>query len=450
MLDEEKILVLDKNNKDITANVINYTASFIVAKFDNKIYQYKTTNLKIIVSSEILDNCIITTPNLTLSNVLKAIKFNNFIKVFFKNGKNKIYEESELIIKDNILNNYGISNVFSYFKEMASNLKINEVNPELSEENDDFEFLSKIYEKINFISEDSVVNEYIYGIKNINISSKNYKKIYPFSFNLSQKKAVKNAFSHKISIIEGPPGTGKTQTILNIISNAIINNKTIAVLSNNNSATDNVYEKLEDKELGSLCAKLGKKKNIDKFLIEQKNIKKYPDNWNLKDEEVSEIMLNLATMNDDIEWYLKEKNKLALLKQELDELSVEEKYFKEKNKNLTLNSIFLPNFNSLKLHNFLMFLNKQKNNKEYFSKKVQLLSYIKFKFFNKEIYKNKIEVILDSLELLYYRKRISELRFTINEEELKFKNLNLEEIFRQYTNKSMKILKNSIVLIVPV
>ena len=442
MLDEEKILVLDKNNKDITANVINYTASFIVAKFDNKIYQYKTTNLKIIVSSEILDNCIITTPNLTLSNVLKAIKFNNFIKVFFKNGKNKIYEESELIIKDNILNNYGISNVFSYFKEMASNLKINEVNPELSEENDDFEFLSKIYEKINFISEDSVVNEYIYGIKNINISSKNYKKIYPFSFNLSQKKAVKNAFSHKISIIEGPPGTGKTQTILNIISNAIINNKTIAVLSNNNSATDNVYEKLEDKELGSLCAKLGKKKNIDKFLIEQKNIKKYPDNWNLKDEEVSEIMLNLATMNDDIEWYLKEKNKLALLKQELDELSVEEKYFKEKNKNLTLNSIFLPNFNSLKLHNFLMFLNKQKNNKEYFSKKVQLLSYIKFKFFNKEIYKNKIEVILDSLELLYYRKRISELRFTINEEELKFKNLNLEEIFRQYTNKSMKILKN--------
>ena len=180
---------------------------------------------------------------------------------------------------------------------MASNLKINEVNPELSEENDDFEFLSKIYEKINFISEDSVVNEYIYGIKNINISSKNYKKIYPFSFNLSQKKAVKNAFSHKISIIEGPPGTGKTQTILNIISNAIINNKTIAVLSNNNSATDNVYEKLEDKELGSLCAKLGKKNNIDKFLIEQKNIKKYPDNWNLKDEEVSEIMLNLAILN---------------------------------------------------------------------------------------------------------------------------------------------------------
>lgn len=65
---------------------------------------------------------------------------------------------------------------------------------------------------------------------------------------------------HQISIIEGPPGTGKTQTILNIIANLICQNKTIAMLSNNNSATQNVFEKLSSSGFDFICATLGKKR----------------------------------------------------------------------------------------------------------------------------------------------------------------------------------------------
>ena len=71
--------------------------------------------------------------------------------------------------------------------------------------------------------------------------------IYPFGLNQSQKLAVERALSSKISIIQGPPGTGKTQTILNIIANVVRSGKTVAVVSNNNSATHNVVEKLEKK-----------------------------------------------------------------------------------------------------------------------------------------------------------------------------------------------------------
>jgi len=68
--------------------------------------------------------------------------------------------------------------------------------------------------------------------------------IFPFGGNSSQFKAVANALSNQVSIIQGPPGTGKTQTILNIIANLLIMGKSVQIVSNNNSATLNVLEKL--------------------------------------------------------------------------------------------------------------------------------------------------------------------------------------------------------------
>ena len=45
--------------------------------------------------------------------------------------------------------------------------------------------------------------------------------IFPFSSNDSQRRAIDTALRHRISVIEGPPGTGKTQTILNLIANIV-------------------------------------------------------------------------------------------------------------------------------------------------------------------------------------------------------------------------------------
>ena len=50
--------------------------------------------------------------------------------------------------------------------------------------------------------------------------------IFPFGFNLSQKVLTEKALFEQVSVIEGSPGMGKTQPILNIIANAIMDNKT--------------------------------------------------------------------------------------------------------------------------------------------------------------------------------------------------------------------------------
>ncbi|OXS56940.1 hypothetical protein B1A99_18970 [Cohnella sp. CIP 111063] len=49
-----------------------------------------------------------------------------------------------------------------------------------------------------------------------------------------------------VSIIKGPPGTGKTQTILNLIANQIDRQETCVVASTNNQAVNNIVEKLEE------------------------------------------------------------------------------------------------------------------------------------------------------------------------------------------------------------
>lgn len=76
---------------------------------------------------------------------------------------------------------------------------------------------------------------------------------------------------NQISVIQGPPGTGKTQTILNIIANILISGKNVVIVSNNNSATLNVLEKLEKDKYGMdfLVATLGNSDNKAKFIADQ-------------------------------------------------------------------------------------------------------------------------------------------------------------------------------------
>jgi RecA/RadA recombinase len=61
----------------------------------------------------------------------------------------------------------------------------------------------------------------------------------------SQKKAVLSAFNNKLSVITGPPGSGKTQVILNILANAALQNKKVLVASKNNKAVDNVKDRFD-------------------------------------------------------------------------------------------------------------------------------------------------------------------------------------------------------------
>ena len=193
--------------------------------------------------------------------------------IIFK-GSDKEYlygQDKAKIVKSGISDNKAL-NIFNYLKKIADVVGV--------KTDDGKSTLTISYEKISFIPEDSILANYLNG--KIPLKNKNNRliDIFPFGFNLSQKDAVNEAFSSSLSVIEGPPGTGKTQTILNIIANAVMNGQSVAVVSNNNSTTQNVYEKLEKNGIGFIAALLGNRENREKFIDLQSDV---PDlsNFNL-------------------------------------------------------------------------------------------------------------------------------------------------------------------------
>ena len=146
--------------------------------------------------------------------------------------------------------------------------------------------------------------------------------IYPFGLNESQLAAVEQAFRAQVSMIEGPPGTGKTQTILNILANILVRGQTVAVLSNNNAAVENVYEKLEKCGLSHLIAKLGNQDNRKDFFAD---LPPWPSSEPEPAPTLEEIQILLARLKQ----HLHDHNRAAQLQVELDELTIERRHLQQ-------------------------------------------------------------------------------------------------------------------------
>lgn len=251
-MNEENVLVLLKGEdktKDVESFAITNNEAKI--KFYNKdaIYPYSSENVNICKKALSIDlnGKDIYYKNQILFNIQKAIGFEEFIKIFYKNGETEIFKYSNISIKTETANNLNKS-VIDYFREISRYVKNNEDEAEGS-------FLKREYEKLKYINSESILNFYINKLDLTPPNEKARNIIYPFRFNKSQKEAIENVYKSKISIIEGPPGTGKTQTILNIIANlAVMENKTIAVVSNNNEAVKNIKDKLEKSGYGFIVA----------------------------------------------------------------------------------------------------------------------------------------------------------------------------------------------------
>lgn len=245
-----------------------------------------------------------------------------FWHISFQNGSEHTYDIHDLDISFSCLIEPRSADVLGYLRELS---RVNELKSPDGEI-----LLEKQYNKLAFVGDDTTLAVYLnpeeYRIRRYETQD----TIFPFGGNASQFQALENALNNQISIIQGPPGTGKTQTILNIIANLLMKNKTVQVVSSNNSATLNVMEKLASPQyaLDFLVAPLGSFDNKKAFLANQPA---YPSfsGWEKSLEERDAIKHDIAALSQSLHQLFEKQERLAAARLELDSLRTEVRYFKQ-------------------------------------------------------------------------------------------------------------------------
>ena len=89
----------------------------------------------------------------------------------------------------------------------------------------------------------------------------------PLPCDSSQFSAIAEAQKGTSFVLHGPPGTGKSQTITNIIANAISSGKTVLFVAEKQAAIKVVKKRLNEIGIGEFCLELHSGKTVDKAEI---------------------------------------------------------------------------------------------------------------------------------------------------------------------------------------
>ena len=417
-------------------------------KFNNgKTYSYSYLNVEKLTAPTVLD------PNMYRISRdgreffdIKAIcvfrsDYESYWHICFGDGSERDYRQSDLKIVESCLNQSRSANVFEYIKQIAGLSDIR--NEETGEK-----LLAKRFEKISFVADDVALAKYL------NPSSlqtgkmkREYIPIFPFGCNNSQYKAVKNAMENQVSVIQGPPGTGKTQTILNIIANILMQGKTVQIVSNNNAATENVYEKLSSPKynLGFVVATLGSSKNKKNFVEHQDT--NYPDfsSWKMEDdssflrESISEKSIQLKTVFD-------KQEELASLRNEFSRLVTEREYFNQyvEESDVNTEAVKLTTKRSSKdwmaLWQECQMISEEKKAIGFLFK---LKAIFKYGITDWSFYKQDIAKIITTFQAMYYRAKQAELSGEITDIEQYLNSVD-QNLIENLCNQSMAVLKNKL------
>lgn len=391
----------------------------------------------------------------------------------------RIYENGELKANYNIVDNYGkylifrndeycsepiensskieicalkpnieqAKSIIRYFKDIfgkSGNVSFEIPTGENVNKNADqvsSEILVKTLDKIDVEDPRTALSNYLSGTNPQPLKTKE-TFIYPFGCNMSQKLAVETCLTNSISIVEGPPGTGKTQTILNIIANLIVQKKSVAIVSNNNSAVFNIQEKLQKYGYGMLVASLGNNKNIKSFFdnIEPQSI---DSKLKLSKDRLYKAKKEIKDLNGILTKCFQYRNKLAELKTQLADAEVEfnhvksEQHLSQKIKG-ELDKKFhrkLVHHKALKLKEALSYI--ALNKKFPFLKKLQLI--IQYGLFDINIISTYQDELYVYLNHKFYESYINKIKLEISDTERWLNNNNESSIIKHFVTSSKTI-----------
>lgn len=372
--------------------------------------------------------------NKHIVNVAELLRFTDghhtFYRVTYTNGSFENLDGGEVYVTRTPIDKIG-SSLWDYLRKLADETGLMA--------DDETNLLSKQYELVDVKRDNVPLAQYLGDKTELRTYPLPKQVYYAFGCNTSQKKAVEAALTHQVSVIQGPPGTGKTQTILNIIANLLIAGKTVLVVSNNNSAVNNVAEKLEHEGLGFIVAKLGSVQKKEEFVASQQPL---PDmsSWHI--DASSSVKQWVKDALNNVSQGFSAQLRQAELRAEYDALLKEATY----NEKLATNSIdcdWLYSKSSSKIMELLGYYQIRQSNQipsVFFRIKWALkLGLPMFSFLQKDV-----SDVIASLENAYYIVRKAEIEKELQSVESTLQSVDIKENLRLLRAYSLQILKNEI------
>ena len=386
------------------------------------------------------------------NNIRDIWRFSDGTKYYWcivhANGYVQEGDDNRIIVATSCLGEQTCKDTFAYLKNVAL------INP-LGRDKDNDGILAEMYDKVEFVDKSSVAACYLNPKEHKPRSLTHADLIYPFGCNASQKKAVAAAFEHQMSVIQGPPGTGKTQTILNIIANIVRQGKTVLVVSNNNSATTNVMEKLEKYGTSFIVASLGSKENKETFIANQPSVPTECNTWGMSLSVSLSIKRKLHTTLQQLDKVYDLQNERAELLQEQQTVELEWKHYCMDN-NWDNNANGRSSISSKCIISlWLEFQAYAKGEKQeatnWFSKWKEKIKWWWMKWNCKHrlhivslFDKNDLTPLIKELQALYYLNRLEEIKHRIVSIEKDLSLYDAKDLTDTLTGLSMSLLKSSL------
>lgn len=223
--------------------------------------------------------------------------------------------------------------------------------------------------------------------------------------------------------------------------------KTVQIVSNNNSATENVYEKLSSSKynLGFVVATLGSSKN-KKIFVEHQDTN-YPDFSLWKTNENSyDLQKRIAEQSSQLKNFFDKQEKLACLRQEFSQLVTEQEYFNQYVEESDVNTDTIKFKKKLSSKHWMVLWQECQLISE--EKKViglwfKIKGFLKYGVINWNFYKQDISKIITTFQAMYYREKQAELSAEIADIEKYLNNVN-KNLLDDLCNQSMVVLKDKL------
>ena len=278
----------------------------------------------------------------------------------------------------------------------------------------------------------------------------------PLSADSSQTEAILDASRGLSFVLNGPPGTGKSQTITNMIINSLYNGKTVLFVAQKMAALEVVKRRLDETGLGMFCIELHSNKAQKSDVLQQ--INKILEAGKLKKPfEYEKCANDVLAKRNELNFIIKKLHKPFKNGFDLYENIIGYEEFRDDFKNIEVKNIDYSLITKTSFLDTIDELNKYLNfKKEIGQEYIDLFSFINLKEYSIELRNSFVTLLkkykkdLIDLKLIYDEiENICNLKFNFCSsnfdgfyKSLKYFNENSEFIYFNLLNKDQDYISN--------